>query len=163
MNEITTSEEFTRDWDWYACDQEGHIGHFTTAGLRCLPKAVKEDRAAAERVVNFFLNDASETGNFIVRPGVETDAGGWDKPGARDRYLKSFAEMARKGMFSYNTQMIHGSRGGYYLVAIPEHPMHIADLPLEIARLVRRVRAPLLFANTDHIAEADTLLWERPE
>jgi hypothetical protein len=163
MNEITTSEEFTRDWDWYAHDLEGNIGHFTTAGLRCLPKALKEDRAAAERVVNFFLHDASETGSYNVRPGVETEAGGWDKPGARDRFLKSFAEMARKGTFSYNTEMIHGSRGRYYLVAIPEYPIHIADLPPEIARLVCRVRAPLLFATTDHIAEGDTLLWEQPE
>src|SRR5258708_4426895 len=32
--QISDDEEFTRDWDWYAVDQLGAIGHFTTAGFR---------------------------------------------------------------------------------------------------------------------------------
>jgi hypothetical protein len=37
MAEIDRSEEFTRDWDWYACDEEGRIGHFTSASAVYAP------------------------------------------------------------------------------------------------------------------------------
>ncbi len=48
MTIIDMAEEFARDRDWYACDQEGCTGHFATADLRALPPAVKRDREAAE-------------------------------------------------------------------------------------------------------------------
>jgi hypothetical protein len=51
-----------------------------------------------------------------VRAEAEEDAGGWQKPGAREWFLKSFLQMALKNVFSYNTQMLHGSNAQYYLV-----------------------------------------------
>lgn len=157
--EIDTSEEFTRDWDWYACDKEGNIGNFTTAGLRALPQAVKEDREAAERVIRFFLSEVPESCDFSVCSGAEADAGGWSKPGARERFLQSFIGMARKGAFSYNTEMVYGHDAKYYLVARPECPLRLSDLPPEIRDIISRLRAPLAFPSAEYIPEADTLSW----
>ncbi|PYT98828.1 MAG: hypothetical protein DMG38_14260 [Acidobacteria bacterium] len=101
MVEIAKDEEFTRDWDWYAFDDEGNIGHFTTAGLRALPKAVKHDKEAAERqrLARYFFEEASDSGGYSVRDGAEADAGGWQRQGA-ERYLKDFAKMGSKGIFN---------------------------------------------------------------
>jgi hypothetical protein len=159
MTEINTSEELAQDWDWYACDQEGHVGHFTTAGLRTLPRAVKKDREGTEHLTQYFFNEAQDRGGYSVRPGAEADAGGWQQPGSRERFLKSFVEMARKGAFSYNTEMVHGRGAKYYLVAKPERPLRIADLPPAIREMVSRVRMPISFAATEYIPEADTLGW----
>jgi hypothetical protein len=116
MAEIDRSEEFTRDWDWYACDEEGRIGHFTSGGLRALPRSLKQDREAAERIFRYFSEEAPEVSGCSVRAEAEEDAGGWQKPGAREWFLKSFLQMALKNVFSYNTQMLHGSNAQYYLV-----------------------------------------------
>ena len=156
---IDPEEEFTRDWDWYACDVDGHLGHFASAGLRALPHSVKMDRDTAERLARYFFDEAQDRTGYTVRPEAEADAGGWQKPGARERFLKSFIEMARKGAFSYNTQMLHGRAASYYLVAKPEIPLFVTDLPHEIADVVRRTRAPFSFATTDYVPEVATLLW----
>jgi len=76
-----------------------------------------------------------------------------------ERYLKDFAAMARKGVFSYNTEMRHGQEAKYYLVAKPECPLRVVDLPPEIKTMVSRIQAPLTFVNAEHISEADTLSW----
>jgi uncharacterized protein RhaS with RHS repeats len=47
----------------------------------------------------------------------------------------------------------------YYVVAIPERPLHLTDLPDEIAEMVSRVRSPFLFGTTTHFKEVDTLEW----
>ena len=158
MVEIAKDEEFTRDWDWYAFDDEGNIGHFTTAGLRALPKAVKHDKEAAERLARYFFEEASDSGGYSVRDGAEADAGGWQRQGA-ERYLKDFAKMGSKGIFSYNTEMRHGHGGKYYLVAKPECPLRVTDLPPDIKAMVSRIHAPLSFETAEYVSETDTLSW----
>lgn len=65
---IDAQEEFTRDWDWYAVDQDGHIGHFTSAGMRVLPKSIKQDRETTEVVARYFFEQAPVVGKWTVRP-----------------------------------------------------------------------------------------------
>ena len=159
MKEIDTAEEFTRDWDWYASDKEGNIGHFTSAGLRALPRSVKQDRKAAERLTQYFFNEARDLCGYSVRSAAEADAGGWKNPDAGDRFLKSFVEMARKGAFSYNTEMVHGHEARYYLVTKPKRPLRLGDLPPEVAKMVSKIRASLSFGIVEYISEAETLRW----
>jgi hypothetical protein len=47
----------------------------------------------------------------------------------------------------------------YYLVTIPERPLHLSDLPVEIAEMVARVRSPFPFGITTHFKESETMLW----
>lgn len=155
---IRDEEEFTRDWDWYAVDQDGHIGHFTSAGTRTLPKSVKNDREATETIARYFFEQAPIIGGWSVRAEAEMDCGGWVKQGF-ERYVRDFALMATKGLFSFNTDLIHGDEGRYYLVAIPERPLHINDLPPNIRALVSCTAALLRLSSCPHIAGRTTDQW----
>ena len=59
---IDKEQEFSRDWDWYALDQDERIGHFTSAGLRALPNSVKKDREATEMIARYFFEQAPVDG-----------------------------------------------------------------------------------------------------
>jgi hypothetical protein len=155
---IDEQEEFTRDWDWYAIDQDGHIGHFTSAGMRALPMSVKRDREATEMIERYFFEQAPVIGTWSVRAEAEADCGGWEKQGF-DRYIKDFALMASKGLFSFDTELIRSEKGRYYLVAVPDHMLVVNDLPIEIGRLVSRIGAPFRFIDCPYIAEPTTLAW----
>lgn len=159
VSRIEAAEEFTRDWDWYACDREGHIGHFATAGLRGLPRSVKQDRDALERVGRYLSEERKEWSECSFRAGVEADAGSWKDTVARDRYLRSFIQAARRGMFSYNTEMRRGSDAKYYLVAKPDKPLRTSDLPPDIGAVLSKTLSPISFAVREYITEAETLDW----
>ena len=155
---IEDAEEFTRDWDWYAVDQDGYLGHFTTAGMRNLPKSVKEDRQATELIAQYFFEQAPTTGAWSVRAEAEKDCGGWENQGF-ERYVKDFALMASKGLFSFDTDLVHGAQGRYYLVAIPAKPLRIGDIPAQIRAIVSRTAAPLRLTNSSYIAGQTTESW----
>ena len=76
---------------------------------------------------------------------------------ARDRYLRSFIQAARRGMFSYNTEMQPGPDAKYYLVAKPGKPLRMSDLPSEIGAILSKTHAPVSFAIREYITEAETL------
>jgi hypothetical protein len=155
---IGNEEEFTRDWDWYAVDQDGHIGHFTSAGMRTLPESVKNDRETTEVIAQYFFEEAPILGGWSVRAEAERDCGGWEKQGF-ERYVKDFAFMATKGLFSFDTDLVHGEEGRYYLVAIPERPLHVNDLPVKIKTLMSRTAALLRLSNCPYIAGQITKPW----
>jgi hypothetical protein len=159
MVTIKDNEDFVRDWDWYAVDEEGHIGHFTTAGLRLLPVNVREDRERLESLERYFFETAPVVSGWTVRKGVEVDAGGWKDAAKRDRYLRFFVEMASKGLFSYDTELVRSVTARYFLVSAPESPLTINDLPESVKNWISRTRAPLRFREAIYISEADTTLW----
>jgi hypothetical protein len=155
---IDDAEEFTRDWDWYVVDQDGHIGHFTNAGMRTLPKSVKNDREATELIARYFFEQAPVTGGWSVRAAAEKDCGGWERQGF-ERYVRDFALMATKGLFSFDTDLVGGQQARYYLVAIPERPLHVSDLPLNIKELVSRTASSLRLSSCHYIAGQTTEAW----
>jgi hypothetical protein len=155
---IDAIEESDRDWDWYAFDPHGMIGHFTTAGMRPLPRTVKQDREAALQLIEYFSAKAPKTSPYLVRTEAEADSGGWANESARSRYLKDFTQMAAVGLFSYDTPT-SGSSTKYFLVAFPERPLHIADLPSDIRSLVMKVKSPYPFPKSPYISELETQDW----
>jgi hypothetical protein len=158
MTVIDSTEAATRDWDWFASDPDGAIGHFTTAGIRPLPKTVKQDRDAALRLIKYFFEEAARAVPHKVRPEAERDSGGWRDESVRSRYLKDFVKMASAGLFSYNTP-VSGRNTNYFLVAFPEQPLRADQLPPEIRDLVARTKSPYLFAKTAYISDRDTSDW----
>lgn len=157
MAQIDDDEEFACDWDWFAVDTDGHIGHFTTAGLRPLPKSVKRDKKESELLIQYF-EKSKPTSNFLIRPQAKFDSGGWGL-GGKDRYIKSFADMSTKGLFSYDTEMIRAPIARYYLVTVPERPLQIDEVPDVIRKLLRRTMASVKFVQTGYIPESETLSW----
>src|SRR5436190_342436 len=108
MTEIPYDEETTRDWDWFAVDEDGSIAHLATSTFRRLPQSVRSDWERAEGLIGYF-EAAPEVSEFSVRPEF------WDSEKAqgspnirgsnaeRERYFQYFAKMARRGLYSYDT------------------------------------------------------------
>jgi hypothetical protein len=155
---ISPIEESDRDWDWFAVDPAGAVGHFTTAGMRVLPKTVRQDKEAALHLIDYFFEKAPKSRPHIVRTEAEIDSGGWPDDLARSQYLKDFSTMASAGVFSYDMPT-SGRKQDYFLVAYPQSPLHISELPPEIRELVMRTRSPSPFAESPYIAELDTRNW----
>jgi hypothetical protein len=155
---IDAIEEADRDWDWFAVDPEGKLGHFTTAGMRVLPKTVKQDKEAALRLIDYFFEEAPKSVAYTVRAEAERDAGGWGDDSARSRYLKDFVRMASAGLFSYDTQTLDPN-GDYFLVASPVEPLLIDQLPHDIRYLAERTKSPFRFSGLSHISAAGTRGW----
>ena len=156
---IDEQEEFTRDWDWYAVDQDGRIGHFTSAGMRVLPKSVRQDRETTELIARYFFEQVPVVGKWAVRPEAEGDCGGWKRHGF-ERFIRDFALMASKGLFSFDTDpLFRTEKGRYYLVAVPQRVLLLNELPQDIGRLLSRIRVPLRFTECPYIQESTTAGW----
>jgi len=182
-NQIEDESNFSGSWDWFACDGRDQIALFDNGGMRHLPRTVKCDRRTTERLAAYFLEEAIERCQYSLRSNVEEDFGGWEKVLDRDEFLDFYGGTARKGLFTYNTQHIYGvdtaevakqlgvfsdatkhyydldGSASYYLVTLPEQPLHLYDLPVEIAEMVARVRSPFPFGTTTHFKESETMLW----
>ncbi len=154
---IDDDAEAAFDWDWYAVDEEGCIGHFTSAGMRELPRSVKRDREVVDLIRSYFFEQAPVIGSWSVRAKAEWDCGGWEYQG-REVYLTQFAKMASKGLFSFDTET-HTNAGRYFLVAIPIRILRVTDLPADVRQLVLQTRAPLRFLDCPYIDSLKTVWW----
>jgi hypothetical protein len=56
---ISDEDENTIDYDWFAVDDEGHIGHFATGGCGIMPRSVAASAEDLETITNFFRKDAT--------------------------------------------------------------------------------------------------------
>ena len=113
--------------------------------------------SAIELIAKYFFEQAPVRGDWSLRAGVEKDCGGWEKQGL-ERYVRNFALMATKGLFSFNTDLIHGE-GRYYLVAIPARPLRVDDLPVNIKEILSRTIASLRLKNCAYINGPTTESW----
>ncbi len=152
--QISDVDEFTRDWDWFAVDPSGAIGHFTSAGMRKLPRTVKADNASALRLIEYFDSAPKKSGYVVSVEGKRESKTVKD----REWYLRSFVAMVAVGLFSYNTYVDRPS-SEYFLVARPKLPLHIDAIPSEISMLLRPTRSPRLFAESLSFTEEETLDW----
>ena len=76
------------------------------------------------------------------------------------QYVKDFSLMASKGLFSFNTDLVHGSQGHYYLlVTIPEKSLHASETPVNIRGLVYRTVASLRLSSSPYINAHTTEAW----
>lgn len=124
----------TRSMSWAV------IGHFTTAGFRKLPAVIKSDLEAAEKCIEYFDKALVRSG-YSVNYGLVDEVARFKDDKERQRYLQSFAQMAERGLFSFDTKPFGSCGGWYHLVASPWNPLRIDELPPEIAALVCRARA----------------------
>jgi hypothetical protein len=111
------------EFDWFAVDCEGHIGHFATAGFGPVPSAVlarlDELRKLDERVLSL--------------PAIG------EATGHLSCVIDDWLDMARRGLFAYDWQ--HWS-GPYLRAATPSAPILIDQLPTGLRESVRLVEWP---------------------
>jgi hypothetical protein len=152
---VTEIEQRDSDWDWYAVDAAGHIGHFTTAGQVPLPASVAADFDAAKTLIAFFDGLTPNT-TFVVSGDLEEKCGIWESVAKRDRYLASFGNAACRGLFSHD---ISTSGSEYFRVASPYEPLHIDLVPVEVRILLDRTHASIEFIYSHDLTAAETFNW----
>lgn len=127
--------EETQDLDWFALDQEGVIGHFTTGGCGALPRSVVSSLEDLRRATGFFRNQLVPTALPIVSPKIDSHVSLKDER-AKARYLQDFIKMASRGLFSFDYLRTGTRPTGYFQVATPSVPLHITSLPPEIRQIL---------------------------
>jgi hypothetical protein len=156
---IDEAWECDRDWDWYAVDTDGYIAHFTSAGLRALPLSVKQHADTALALIAYFEGRLECSATVLPSDQAKREVAQITDEARIELRLRDYIRAARRGLFSYDTEMVFGDTSGYYLIASPEVPLRIDDLPSEIRSIILRVPSTLSFASAPHISEMMTLRW----
>ena len=159
MARIPVGEEFTRDWDWFAVDDDGCIGHFATAGDLTLPESIRCDWERAEQLLDYF-GKAPEVGGWMMCPElpasriIKGDENILTDPKRREWFFRDFSAMARRGLFSFDRE---DAVNGYHCIAIPERLLRLESLPSDVQ--VKLTRLTICFEGTVRISKAVTREW----
>jgi hypothetical protein len=133
------------DFEWYATDRNGHIASFTTAGFAIVPRKVFQSKEDYWRCVDY-IRQLPTRCNYL-RSMVEN--------GDRSPWINE----ARRGLFAYDWtcnagQYVAGEP--YWLIASPELPLTLDEVPGEIRAWLEMVR----FSSSD-FEQAELLFPER--
>jgi len=98
------------EFDWFAIDSAGCVGHFSTAGYGAFSTSINVE--LHDKISDYFKN-------FNVSSGYQLKA---NSKGRLDDWI----HMASCGLYSYDWQHWEGP---YQLIAIPMKPVKVNDLP----------------------------------
>ena len=153
---ISEVDQEVYDYDWFAVDKEGHVGHFTTGGMGTLPRIVAASSKDLHFVADFFSTLASST-EATLAPRAQKAAEdvnwrkGWTGPPmdaetAAACCFGDFMRMAGRGLYSFDHSYALDHRTArtrpcplYYRIAIPIKPLHVAGLPVDVQRILNRL------------------------
>ena len=110
--------------DWLACDADGHVALFSTAGSGYAPPEFLKDIEAHDTAIETIESlPASTRAAFF--------------PELKPHLKNSWRLAAERGLFAFDSDP---SGGPYKLVAAPVEPAHLSDFPEHIASLIERIR-----------------------
>ncbi|MCP3167054.1 hypothetical protein [Myxococcus qinghaiensis] len=133
------------EYDWLACDQEGFVGFFSTAGGGYAPDEFLQDVHAHDQAISVIRSMAPCT-EPVPEPGQLSEPG------------DPWQQMAARGLYAFDSSF-HG--GLYQLTAAPTDPVRLSDLPEAAARVAGQlVYRGLRFSALKSISE--DLLRARP-
>jgi hypothetical protein len=111
------------EYDWLATDGEGHVALFSTAGAGYAPDEYLQDTDAHDAAVDAILAERPST---MARFAPEL------KPGLRNTWRM----VADRGLFAFDSDP---NGAPYRLVAAPERPVSLDQLPTEVAAVAARI------------------------
>lgn len=125
------------DCGWIAADREGRVGVFVTGGRGPVPRvALLPERPPVEEI-EFFLGalPSFTTARVVVQLKRPDD----------------FVESAERGFFAYDWTDVHRAErealGSYELIAAPDKPISIKELPKEITDLLQGIVLDVSFTQ----------------
>jgi hypothetical protein len=119
------------EFDWLACDAEGLLGYFSTAGAGPVPRAAIQDGP--------FLEDVLDRVKELGRTGSAISISGLLNP-------RDWLDVAERGFFAFDWSRRHNR---YELTAKPSMPRKIVSIEmLELGRVAARVRLDAAFSQT---------------
>lgn len=151
---ISELEEEASDYDWFAVDREGRVGHFTTGGFGVLPRSVAASSDDHKAITEFFRSLPVSSEASLAPKAQEaaknpklrrTWTGPMSASTAATHCFEDFVQMASREVFSFDHSYgldcsMRRMRPCpvYYLIARPSNPLHVATLPLDIRTVLNR-------------------------
>lgn len=118
------------DCVWMAADHRGYVGAFVTAGVGPIPTLVLDSKGIAIEEIEERIYGLPPVSEVHVLTSV---------PRPDD-----FVAMAKRGVFVYDWSDIHRtsrlSIGAYELMAAPETPITVNDLPSDMMQFVKDIK-----------------------
>jgi hypothetical protein len=156
---ITELDEEVTDYDWFAVDKQGRIGHFTTGGIGVLPRSVAASVGDLHYVRSFFRDILPISTQAYLAAKAQEAATKIESEGVVERRFRDFVMMASRGLYSfdhsYALDCLRPRTGPcplYYRIAIPTRSIHLSDLPDAVkAILVRTTFADVDFSQKDEV------------
>ncbi|MBL1223232.1 hypothetical protein JET18_20480 [Chryseobacterium sp. L7] len=127
---ITEIEQQTMDMDWFFTDAE-YVGFMASGGGK-LPDSVAESEEKRQILVHYFRN-LPEISEVEVSSKLDSILIKISGSGADERYLEDYVSMTKKGLYSFDKSYPNQfSEPYYHLVAGPENPLKLNELPQDI-------------------------------
>ena len=125
------------EYDWVACDEDGHVALFSTAGGGYAPSEFLRDTEAHAVAIHAILAGPNTT-TARFAPALAPDL---------ENTWKSAAE---HGLFAFDCDP---NGGPYHLIAAPVVPISVADLPQTAVVAVSRIKLRLRFSDRTTVTE----------
>jgi len=125
------------DFDWFALDRNNKILHFASGG-GALPKAVKE--SIDDGSIGIYIQNLPElTSGVVISNELLNYRQLMDKD--LDSYLRDFARISRKGLFSFDKTFLgHPLDQRYHLVCRPAIKLLFQDIPIDLQDQLLKIR-----------------------
>lgn len=131
------------EFDWLACDGEGHVGFFSTAGGGYAPDEFLRYIDSFDAAIEAILTVAPRTRAICALQ-------------LRPELVNTWQAMAERGVFAFDSDLFGGP---YKLIASPTAPIRVDELPDQAADVVRRITYP--HVRFSALAEASAELLRR--
>lgn len=115
------------DLDWFLSSPDGYLAHFATAGQGPVPERIKVSVEDYNFIFDYVYSLAPMSEVYVIEANLPAFSNEQQRVG----YLRSFVEMSRKGVFSYDYE-----QGGYKLIAKPKTPLKYESLPNEVKEVI---------------------------
>jgi hypothetical protein len=164
---ISDHEQETLDLDWFGVDPIGAIAHFATGGRGFFPDSVIASKEVLMILSDYFKYDLCASCEAQISDNLDSEVRLPDKSReSKEFYLRDYCNMAHKGLYSFDCIDRRPVRPtGYFLVARPEMPIRLANLPTEIQTILKKTRILVDLRNIEVIEKKDVAqeesFWER--
>lgn len=138
---MTAGEIRGVEYDWLACDADGNVGFFSTAGGGYTPEAFLADTAIFDAAIEAIVALPATTAARFA-------------PNLTSGHTDTWRIMAERGLFAFDSDY---SGGPCRLVAAPEIPVHVTALPAKVVQTLRRVVLHRLRLRDQAAISAETL------
>ncbi|MCP4154373.1 MAG: hypothetical protein GY757_42000 [bacterium] len=123
------------DIDWFAVDQEGFVGHFTSGSSCILPESVASSKDENEFLLDYFLG-LEEQSSYELNDVPKLTSNSKPVPGI---ILESYFEMGRRGLFSFvASEDLNNQEGKYICLLKPLNPLKIEAVPKEVQKILKK-------------------------
>lgn len=136
---ISEIDEVTIDYDWFAVDDEGLIGHFATGGRGAMPLSVTASAEDLKTITDFFRTEVVAETSIRLSPALTLHKV-FRSDSQEKRYLEWFLQMASRGLFSFDVLPAAVRPVGYFRVVDPVVPLNIVLLPEQIRVILERTQ-----------------------